>query len=87
MLSQKTTLNREMKTNFTSSIFSTLSDMMPWMMPYLRYVDDSLKSSFQESLSLMRKNRLFCDVILHVSLHLHSTSEPANKSHLNLSSG
>lgn len=41
--------------------------MMPWMMPYLRYVDDSLKSSFQESLSLMRKNRLFCDVILHVS--------------------
>lgn len=40
---------------------------MPWMMPYLRYVDDSLKSSFQESLSLMRKNRLFCDVILHVS--------------------
>lgn len=37
------------------------------MMPHLRFVDDSLKSSFQESLSLMRKNRLFCDVILHVS--------------------
>ena len=44
-----------------------ISDMMPWMMPILRYNDDSLKSSFQESLSLMRKNRLFCDVILHVS--------------------
>lgn len=48
--------------------------MMPWMMPYLRFVDDSLKSSFQESLSLMRKNRLFCDVILTVEnteIHAH----------------
>ena len=43
--------------------------MMPWMMPYLRYNDESLKSSFQESLSLMRKNRVFCDVILHVSIY------------------
>lgn len=50
--------------------FHNLLDMMPWMMPYLRFVDDSLKSSFQESLSLMRKNRLFCDVILQVSFQL-----------------
>lgn len=42
--------------------------MMPWMVPYLRFSDDSLKSTFQEQLSLMRKNRLFCDVILHVSI-------------------
>lgn len=50
--------------------------MMPWMVPYLRFSDDSLKSTFQEQLSLMRKNRLFCDVILHVSkktllVHIH----------------
>lgn len=42
--------------------------MMPWMVPYLRFSDDSLKSTFQEQLSLMRKNRLFCDVILQVSV-------------------
>lgn len=48
--------------------------MMPWMMPYLRYSDDTLKSSFQNSLSMMQKNRLFCDVILHVEnteIHAH----------------
>lgn len=54
------------------------ADMMPgtYRMPYLRFEDDSLKSSFQESLSLMRKNRLFCDVILHVSAHSASTVFP-----------
>lgn len=48
---------------------------MPWMVPYLRFSDDSLKSTFQEQLSLMRKNRLFCDVILHVE----STEIPAHR--------
>ncbi|CRK98360.1 CLUMA_CG011720, isoform A [Clunio marinus] len=60
--------------SLTTEIRVNGHDMMPWMMPYLRYVDDSLKSSFQESLSLMRKNRLFCDVILHVEnteIHAH----------------
>ena len=46
--------------------------MMPWMVPFLRFSDDSLKTSFQEQLSLMRKNRLFCDVILQVSINLFS---------------
>jgi len=58
-------------TNYRFSLHFT--DMMPWMMPFLRFSDDSLKSSFQESLSLMRKNRLFCDVILQVSLFVQST--------------
>ncbi|KAG5681658.1 hypothetical protein PVAND_011072 [Polypedilum vanderplanki] len=49
--------------------------MMPWMVPYLRFSDDSLKSTFQEQLSLMRKNRLFCDVILHVE----NTEIPAHR--------
>jgi hypothetical protein len=50
-----------------SALFSLFTVMMPWCHPYLRFTDDSLKSTFQEQLSLMRKNRLFCDVILHVS--------------------
>ncbi|CAG9805179.1 unnamed protein product [Chironomus riparius] len=49
--------------------------MMPWMVPFLRFSDDSLKTSFQEQLSLMRKNRLFCDVILQVE----NTEIPAHR--------
>lgn len=59
--------------DFSFIIFSYFTVMMPWMVPYLRFSDDSLKSTFQEQLSLMRKNRLFCDVILQVSNFLCCT--------------
>ncbi|XP_058062042.1 influenza virus NS1A-binding protein homolog isoform X1 [Anopheles bellator] len=41
---------------------------------YLKFTDDTMKSNFLQSLSTMRKNRLFCDVILLVDnteIHAH----------------
>uniref|UniRef100_A0A182Q0M1 BTB domain-containing protein n=1 Tax=Anopheles farauti TaxID=69004 RepID=A0A182Q0M1_9DIPT len=41
---------------------------------YLKFTDDNMKSSFLQSLSTMRKNRLFCDVVLLVEnteIHAH----------------
>ncbi|EDS44315.1 ns1 binding protein [Culex quinquefasciatus] len=31
---------------------------------YLKFTDESMKSNFLQSLSTMRRHRLFCDVIL-----------------------
>lgn len=33
---------------------------------FLRFEDDTLKKSFLSCLSTMQKNKVFCDVILHV---------------------
>ncbi|XP_049281776.1 influenza virus NS1A-binding protein-like isoform X1 [Anopheles funestus] len=41
---------------------------------YLKFTDDNMKSNFLQSLSTMRKNRLFCDVVLLVEnteIHAH----------------
>lgn len=44
---------------------------------FLKFTDTSMKATFLQTLSTMRKNRLFCDVIINVSLsfsqfYLHS---------------
>lgn len=35
---------------------------------FLKFTDDNLKTSFLQNLGTMRKHRLFCDVILNVSV-------------------
>lgn len=38
---------------------------------FLKYTDENLKASFLQMLSTMRKNRLFCDVVLNVSILIY----------------
>lgn len=35
---------------------------------FLKYTDDTMKASFLQALHTMRKHRLFCDVVLNVSV-------------------
>lgn len=37
---------------------------------FLKFTDDSLKGSFLQTMSTMRKHRLFCDIILNVSFFI-----------------
>lgn len=34
---------------------------------FLKFIDDTLKVSFLQTLNTMRKHRLFCDVVINVS--------------------
>lgn len=37
---------------------------------FLKFTDESLKGNFLQTMSTMRKHRLFCDIILNVSFFI-----------------
>uniref|UniRef100_A0A8D8F4K6 Influenza virus NS1A-binding protein homolog B n=1 Tax=Culex pipiens TaxID=7175 RepID=A0A8D8F4K6_CULPI len=55
-------------------IESSIGDDAMESLGYLKFTDESMKSNFLQSLSTMRRHRLFCDVILLVGnteIHAH----------------
>lgn len=54
---------------FSVCLFGFIDDAMEDC-GFLKFTDNSLKASFLQALSTMRKHRLFCDVIINVSVEI-----------------